>query len=128
MDSNQLKLEICSHRDMSDNRGVYDVCVQAGLTGDQGVIIPQANVRHLMLRPHGVDAMRAEQFHIYPIAHIDQGLALLTGVSAGDPETPDTLHDRVNTRLWQLAQELTAFDGREHSQNGRSPEAPTRGG
>jgi hypothetical protein len=49
-------------------------------------------------------------------------------VSAGDPETPHTLHYRVNTRLRQLAQELTAFDGREHSQNGRLPEVPTRNG
>jgi ATP-dependent Lon protease len=98
--------------------GFYDVCVQQELTGTQGVIIPQANVRHLMLRPDVIDAMLADQFHIYPITHIDQGLELLFGVPAGDTETPDTVHYRVNAQLKRLARELIAFDGGEHGHNG----------
>jgi predicted ATP-dependent protease len=82
------------------------------------VIIPQANVRHLMLRPDVIDAMLADQFHIYPITHIDQGLELLFGVPAGDTETPDTVHYRVNAQLKRLARELIAFDGGEHGHNG----------
>jgi predicted ATP-dependent protease len=105
--------------------GFYDVCVREGLTGNQGVVIPQANVRHLMLRPDVVDAIQAEQFHIYPITHIDQGLALLTGELAGEIETPGTVHYRVNARLQQLAQEITAFDDRAHSQNGFAPDGST---
>jgi predicted ATP-dependent protease len=105
--------------------GFYDVCVREGLTGNQGVVIPQANVRHLMPRPDVVDAIQAEQFHIYPITHIDQGLALLTGELAGEIETPGTVHYRVNARLQQLAQEITAFDDRAHSQNGFAPDGST---
>lgn len=89
--------------------GFYDVCLQQGLTGTQGVIIPQANVRHLMLRPDVVEAIRTGQFHIYPVSHIDQGLELLTGVVAGDITEPETIHYRVNAHLQHLAQEITAF-------------------
>ena len=96
--------------------GFYDVCRENGLTGTQGVIIPQSNVRNLMLRPDVVEAIRSGQFHIYPIAHVDQGLELLTGVPAGDAETPDTVHGLVNARLRQLARDMVAFG--ETSSNG----------
>jgi len=89
--------------------GFYDVCKQRGLTGTQGVIIPQANVRNLMLRPDVAEAIQSGNFHIYPIAHIDQGLELLTGIPAGDIGSPETLHGLVNTRLQQLARDILAF-------------------
>jgi predicted ATP-dependent protease len=89
--------------------GFFDVCVQHGLTSQQGVLIPQANVRNLMLRHDVVEAIRAGRFHVYPITHIDQGLALLTGVPAGDPMTEGTVHYLVNARLRQLAQDIAAF-------------------
>lgn len=99
--------------------GFYDVCAQRGLTGTQGVIIPQANARHLMLRPDVVEAIRAGRFHIYPITHVDQGLELLTGVPAGTVETPDTLHFLAYTRLQRLAQDMLAFADDRH--NGSRP-------
>jgi len=89
--------------------GFYDVCAQRGLTGTQGVIIPHANARHLMLRLDVVEAMRAGRFHIYPLTHIDQGLTLLSGIPAGSIDTPDTVHALVNARLTQLAQRMVAF-------------------
>ena len=89
--------------------GFYDVCKQRGLTGTQGVIIPQANVRNLMLRPDVAEAIQSGNFHIYPIVHIDQGLELLTGIPAGDIGSPETLHGLVNTRLQQLARDILAF-------------------
>jgi predicted ATP-dependent protease len=53
------------------------------LTGDQGVLIPEANVRHLMLRADVVEACRKGRFHVHAVAHIDQGIELLTGREAG---------------------------------------------
>ena len=100
--------------------GFYDVCLDQGLTGTQGVLIPQANVRHLMLRPDVVEAIRAGQFHVYPITHVDQGLTLLTGVPAGDIHTADTVHERVNNRLKRLAQAMSDFLS-EGGQNGATP-------
>jgi predicted ATP-dependent protease len=99
--------------------GFYDICRQSGLTGTQGVVIPQANVRNLMLRPDVVAAVRVGQFHVYPITHVDQGLELLTGVAAGDKATLDTVHGMVNAQLQRLAREITAFSG-ENSHNGTS--------
>ncbi len=63
--------------------GFFDVCTRRGLTGEQGVLIPASNVTHLMLRDDVVEAARDGKFHIYPVATIDQGIALLTGIEAG---------------------------------------------
>ncbi len=64
--------------------GFFDVCRARGLTGRQGVIIPQANARHLMLREDIVEAVRAERFHVHAVAHIDEGVTLLVGREAGE--------------------------------------------
>jgi predicted ATP-dependent protease len=64
--------------------GFFDVCQARGLTGRQGVLIPEANARHLMLRQDVVEAVRAGRFHVYAITTVDEGLALLTGREAGE--------------------------------------------
>jgi predicted ATP-dependent protease len=64
--------------------GFFDVCQARGLTGQQGVLIPETNTRHLMLRQDVVEAVRAERFHVYAITTVDEGLALLTGREAGE--------------------------------------------
>jgi lon-related putative ATP-dependent protease len=63
--------------------GFFDVCAARGLTGDQGVVVPEANVRHLMLRDDVVEAVRAGRFHVHAITTVDEGLALLSGREAG---------------------------------------------
>jgi len=63
--------------------GFFDVCTRRGLTGDQGVLIPATNVKHLMLRDDVVAAAQDGKFHIYPVETIDQGIELLTGIEAG---------------------------------------------
>lgn len=89
--------------------GFFDVCAGRGLTGDQGVLIPRSNVKHLMLRPRVVEACAAGQFAIYAVETVDQGLALLSGVDAGvkdpDGEYPEgTFNGKVRARLRELAQ------------------------
>ena len=64
--------------------GFFDLCKKRGLTGSQGVIIPTRNVRDLVLKDEVIDAVREGQFHIYPIAHVDEGITILTGVPAGN--------------------------------------------
>ncbi len=66
--------------------GFFDVCKAKGLTGDQGVIIPTSNLRHLMLRQDVVDAVTEGQFHIWSVQTVDEGIALLTGQEAGTPD------------------------------------------
>jgi lon-related putative ATP-dependent protease len=88
--------------------GFYDICEKRGLTGTQGVLIPQANVQHLMLRKDVTEACAAGRFAVYPIATLNEGIALLTGLSAGvrsaDGTYPlDSVNRRVEDRLRAFA-------------------------
>jgi len=64
--------------------GFYDACAHSGLTGSQGVIIPESNAGDLMLREDVVKACAEGQFHVYAVGRIEQALALLTGYDVGD--------------------------------------------
>jgi len=68
--------------------GFFDVCKAKGLTGKQGVLIPRANVKNLMLKKEVVDAVKKGQFHVYRVSTVEQGIEILTGVAAGTPD-PD---------------------------------------
>lgn len=94
--------------------GFFDACSGKGLTGTQGVLIPAANVEHLMLRQNVVDAVKRGKFHIYPVASVDAGMELLTGISAGERdeegEFPEgTINQRVEARLIDLAEKQRDF-------------------
>jgi predicted ATP-dependent protease len=84
--------------------GFFDVCKDRGLTGGQGVIIPRANVKNLMLRRDLVDAVREGTFHIYRVETVEQGLEILTGQAVGTPDAegrfdPDTVYGRAQEKL-----------------------------
>ena len=64
--------------------GFFDLCSARGLTGRQGVLIPASNVQHLMLRGDVVDACATGRFAVWPVETVDQGIALLTGLPAGE--------------------------------------------
>lgn len=66
--------------------GFFDICNARGLTGTQGVLIPEANTQHLMLRNDVVAACREGRFAIYSVRTVDEGIALLTGMPAGERE------------------------------------------
>jgi predicted ATP-dependent protease len=81
--------------------GFFDLCKARGLTGDQGVLIPASNVKHLMLREDVVCAAREGQFHIYPVETVDQGIELLTGIPAGEPDDAGDYPEGTINRLVQ---------------------------
>ncbi|HZD24936.1 MAG TPA: ATP-binding protein, partial [Alphaproteobacteria bacterium] len=94
--------------------GFFDVCKARGLTGRQGVLIPVANVRHLMLRPDVADAIGEGRFHVNPIRTIDEGIELLTGVPAGEADAegryPEgSVNRRVADRMLALANQRRSF-------------------
>jgi len=64
--------------------GFFDVCKSQGLTGEQGVLIPASNVRHLMLREDVVEACLQGQFHVYAVSTVQEAIELLTGQPAGE--------------------------------------------
>jgi len=90
--------------------GFYDVCRERGLDGSHGVIIPQDNVKHLMLREDIVDAVRRDAFHIFAVRHIDEAISILTGVDAGErAEDGSFPEDSVNALVErQLVEYATA--------------------
>jgi lon-related putative ATP-dependent protease len=101
--------------------GFFDVCKAFGLTGDQGVLIPASNVKHLMLRQDVIDAVARGQFHVYPLETIDQGIELVTGVAAGERDRsgyfPDgSINGRVEARLLEMAEKRRAFGVPEKSE------------
>jgi lon-related putative ATP-dependent protease len=94
--------------------GFFDICDARGLTGKQGVLVPQANVQHLMLRQDVIDACKAGRFAVYPVATINEGIALLTGRPAGargaDGNYPiDSINRRVEERLRAFANIRRSF-------------------
>lgn len=89
--------------------GFFDVCRARGLTGEQGVLIPAANVKHLMLRHDVVEAVAAGQFHVYAVDHVDQGMELLSGMRMGVPYKhggypANTLNRKIAERLAALSE------------------------
>jgi predicted ATP-dependent protease len=99
--------------------GYFDICQRRGLTGEQGVIIPATNVKHLMLRPDVVQAVAEGRFHVYAVNTADQAATLLTGLPAGERDPlsgkyPEgTLNHRIESRLTALARIRTRFTSAE---------------
>src|SRR6202007_332791 len=94
--------------------GFFDVCKIEGLTGSQGVLMPASNVEDLMLREDILDAVAAKKFHVWPVARIEQGIELLTGVPAGDRNgdgtfPPGTAFARLDERLSEMAETLKEY-------------------
>ncbi len=95
--------------------GFYKVCRDKGLTGQQGVMIPRKNVGDLMLRQDVIDAVTDNQFHIWAVDHVDQGIEILTGIAAGQPDDkgdfPEgTINYLVNENLEELTRRLKEYE------------------
>lgn len=103
--------------------GFFDLCAARGLTGGQGVLIPAANVRHLMVRRDVIDAVAAGRFHVYPVATVQEGVELLMeapfGERAFDGSYPDgSVGARVAARLERFAEAWARHDGRGRGREG----------
>ncbi len=94
--------------------GFFDICRERGLTGEQGVLIPVSNVKHLMLRSDVVEATRKGNFRIFPVETIAQGIELLTGLRSGvrganGKFKNGTIFAAVENRLSEFAASLRRF-------------------
>jgi lon-related putative ATP-dependent protease len=115
--------------------GFFSYCKARGLTGTQGVMIPEQNVRHLMLHYDVLDAVEEGLFNIWAISTVDDGIEILTGVPAGKPSEDgaypeDSVHGRTKAclRSWlersaRLKRELSKKeDEDEDDEQDNSPE------
>ncbi len=94
--------------------GFYYCCKRLGLNGKQGVIIPESNIKDLMLKKEVVEAVKKGKFHIYPVRTVDEGIEILTGKKAGEQKEDGTypkgsINYLVNEKLRELALGLKTF-------------------
>jgi lon-related putative ATP-dependent protease len=108
--------------------GFFDVCRARGLNEQQGVLIPKANVQHLMLREDVVEAVRHGQFAVYAVSTVDEGVEILTGVKAGERGAEGrfpggTVNRLVEDKLKSFAESSRSFaKGSAELANGRGKE------
>jgi predicted ATP-dependent protease len=106
--------------------GFFDACRARGLTGEQGVLIPASNVKHLVLRRDVVEAAREGRFRVWAVETVDDAMELLTGTPAGE-RGPDgtfpegTVNGRVARRLAGLAERARAFGAAGRDGGAREP-------
>jgi predicted ATP-dependent protease len=94
--------------------GYYAVCKAKGLTGKQGVIIPRPNLKSLMLDRDVREAVEKDEFHIWAVETVDEGIEILTGMPAGERDSsgnwPEgTINGKVDQRLLKMAETLYKF-------------------
>ncbi len=115
-------------------KGFFDICKSKGLTGEQGVMIPDKNIRNLMLDQEVVDAVAEGKFNIWPIKTVEEGLKILTGMDAGALQadgtyTEGSVYRKVDERLRELAEIVRKFakemegDGKTSEEN-NGPSCP----
>lgn len=105
--------------------GFYDVCKAKGLTGEQGVVIPRANVKNLVLRDDVVLAVKEGRFHVWAVDTVEQGMELLTGIPMGQPDAagsyPEgTINHALIKHLDRLAEKARELSRREGGEDGQT--------
>ena len=98
--------------------GFFDCCSKMGAANNQGVMIPQSNVKDLMLRKDVVEAVKKGRFHVYPVKTIDEGIEILTGKKAGARNAKGaypkgSINYLVDQKLKELAEGLKDFGNNE---------------
>lgn len=111
--------------------GFFDICRERGLTGGQGVLIPRANVKHLMLREDVVEAARQGKFHVYAVDTVDQAVELLTGTPVGELDAsghaPEgSINALVMNRLEEFSKVRHAHGEKEEKHRRRKYGPPAR--
>ncbi len=120
--------------------GFFSVCKNRGLTGDQGVIIPQLNVKNLMLKKEVIDAVREGKFHVYAVKTVNEALEIMMGMPAGDRRedgtyAEGTINFLVSKRLQEMSKKLKAEnkgegkekEKKEENNETTPPKTPTPG-
>ena len=83
--------------------GFFDTCSLLGLTGTQGAMIPLSNKTNLFLPERVVQAIAEGRFRIWAVGHIDDGIALLSGMNTAE------VAERVSAALRDFAEKVKAF-------------------
>jgi lon-related putative ATP-dependent protease len=98
--------------------GFFEICRAKGLTGEQGVIIPDSNAANLMLKEEVLETVGNGRFHVWPVKTIDEGIEVLTGVKAGARQEDGSFEEgsvnaRVDQKLKDMAEKMVEFEKKE---------------
>lgn len=109
--------------------GFFDLCAARGLSGQEGVIIPAANVSHLMLKSEVVDAIAAQQFNLWSVTTVDEAISLLTSLPAGergdDDEYPEeSVNGMVEATLRAFAVSIQMFEKHDYKEVDKEEKVP----
>jgi lon-related putative ATP-dependent protease len=109
--------------------GFFDLCMARGLSGKEGVIIPAANVSHLMLKSEVVEAIAAQQFNLWSVTTVDEAISLLTSLPAGergdDGEYPEeSVNGKVEATLRSFAISIQMFQKQDYKEEKLPESAP----
>ncbi|SEI48648.1 Predicted ATP-dependent protease [Azotobacter beijerinckii] len=103
--------------------GFFRLCEARGLTGEQGVIVPRANVTNLMLDERVLQAVRAGRFHVYAVRQVDEALSLLLGEPAGTPDAEGRFPaGSVNARVVERLREIAEMGMEEDPGKAKEPQ------
>ncbi|KJY82431.1 ATP-dependent protease [Vibrio galatheae] len=88
--------------------GFYHVCKHQGLTGDQGVILPKSNLKHLSLNKDVIESIKNNEFHIWSVSTVDEAIPIIMGKPfRGDDD---------ESVISKIAQRIENFERHEHPQ------------
>ncbi|EKO3389267.1 S16 family serine protease [Vibrio fluvialis] len=78
--------------------GFYRVCQHQGFTGEQGVILPKSNLKHLALHKSVVESIKNGEFNIWPVSNVDEAVPVLMNKPfRGDDE--ESVISRIAERI-----------------------------
>ncbi len=104
--------------------GFFDACREQALTGQQGVVIPMANINQLMLRDDIIDAVKAGKFHVYGVRHINEALTLMTGLPIDTANKKGRY--RKDTLFGKILRKLILWDENQQDEEGVEDEKSTK--
>jgi predicted ATP-dependent protease len=107
--------------------GFFDLCRARGFTGTQGVLVPRANLPHLVLRDDVVEAAAKDLFHLYAVDTAAEGVEILTGLPAGDRDASGrfpaaSVFGRVERRIIEIGEKLREAEGHAVAEPGETME------
>ena len=98
--------------------GFFEICKMRGLNGKQGVLIPHSNIKNLMLKDEVIKEVEAENFSIYGIKTIDEGIEVLTDKKSGKRGKTgkfpkDTINFLIDERIKDFTEKFNALSGKK---------------
>ncbi len=102
--------------------GFYLCCKRFGLTGKQGVMIPEPNLKDLMLKQEVIDAVKDGKFNIWAVKNINEGIEILTGKKAGERKKDESypkgsINQLVDAKLLEYAEGLKKFGSKDEDKD-----------